>query len=216
MSYTTNKKAPPTLARIAALLGTDNRTVVASPDPNTAGNVVVASSLVGKNANTFGVGATAGTVANAANAYAVGPPATAAYGSVTAANARVAKIAVETPLNRANLRTGYFLVNPGQKGGGLGGMNPIDYTARKQCYVNLLGQPLDANGVPTTPALAVNAATTPLTALGQAVGNYAVTNKTSVGRSALPGVYGLDTRQTSTYAPYVGWTAQNTPRADAT
>ena len=213
MAYTTNKKAPPTLAAVATRLGTDNRTVVATPDPQTAGNVLVASALVGKTGDLLQVGAAAGSVADVANASTA---TVASYGTATAANAKVAKIQQETPLSRANLRTQYFMPNPGQKGGGIGGMNAFDLNNRKLCYVNAAGQPLNASGVPTTVALAINAATTSLTTLGQGVTNWAAVNKTGAGRSAPPGVYGVDVRQTSLYAPYVGWTAQNTPRANAT
>lgn len=214
MAYTTNKKAPPSDATVAALIGQDNRTAVATPDPTTPANVIVGSALAGKNGDTIGIGATAGTVAPSANAFVAGPPAVAAYDSVVIASGKVVKINTEGPLSRANLRTTYFYANPGQKGGGIGGMNALG--APKLCYVNVNGRPLDANGAPTTVALAINAATTSLTAQGQAVTNWASVHKTGVGRSAPPGIYGVDVRQTALYAPYLGWTAQNTPRANAT
>jgi hypothetical protein len=75
-----------------------------------------------------------------------------------------------------------------------------DPSTGKWCYTNIKGQPLDANGVPTTVASAVNAATTPLSALGQAVTNY-------VQPGPLPGTYQVSERQQG-YSPYIGWTVK--------
>lgn len=207
----TNIREVPTDAQIAALLGKDNRTAVITPDPTTPGNVIVASALVGKDGDTFGIGPAADDLTDATNGYDVGPPYVAAYDSVSAADGQVAEIQTEGPLTKANLRTAYFYVNPGQAGGGRGGMAALG--ARKQCFVNVHGAPLDTDGVPTTAAAAVDAASATLRAQGQAVTNWAQVNKTGGGRSAPPGIYGVDVRQTALYAPYLGWTAQHTPRA---
>lgn len=74
-----------------------------------------------------------------------------------------------------------------------------DPASGKWCWVNSKGQPLDANGVPTTVALAINAETTALTALGEGVTDYT--------QRPLPGVYPVS-KQSQGSSSYIGWTAQ--------
>lgn len=69
----------------------------------------------------------------------------------------------------------------------------------KLCFVNATGMPLDANGAPTTVALAIDAATTPLTAVGEGVTDYS--------QRPLPGVYPISSLALGS-SPYIGWTAQ--------
>lgn len=75
-----------------------------------------------------------------------------------------------------------------------------DSTSGKWCYTNILGWPLKADGTKAADvASAANAATTPLTAVGEAVTNYAQPGP-------LPGTYQVSERQQG-YARYLGWTA---------
>ena len=84
----------------------------------------------------------------------------------------------------------------------------------KRCFVNLKGQPLKTDGTPADDvAGAQDADAGDLTSIGEAVTNWAQVNLTDdAKRTPPPGDYGIDPRQTSVYAPYVGWTAQNTYR----
>lgn len=78
-----------------------------------------------------------------------------------------------------------------------------DPSTGKWCYVNKLIQPLDASGVPTTVAAAIDASTTPLTAVGQAMTNFAQPGP-------LPGVYPVSEGQQG-YSRYLGWTVKQGP-----
>jgi len=79
---------------------------------------------------------------------------------------------------------------------------PVAAVTEKWCYTNAKGQPLDANGAPTTVGSAVNAATTALTAVGEAVSSL-----TQPG--PMPGAYPVSELQ-SLYSPYIGWTVKQT------
>lgn len=176
-----------TAAEIATRLSKDNRTVVVSKDPANAGKFIVATD-VGP------VGATYG-LANAKTATA------AAYtANATAAAAKIVVTHGNGGLSKNDLRTQYFFT-------GTYDSTKVGFGA-KRCFVSSTGMPLDANGVPTTVALAIDAETTDLTALGQAVTNYAQVNR-GVNRTPAPGAYSVDEKATSLYAPYVGWTAQH-------
>jgi hypothetical protein len=201
--------AKPTAAALAALLGRDNRTVVASPDPADPTKVIVFSAMVGEDGDFFGTGT--GTDAdndgvvdptvNVANAYDEGPPPVAAYSaSSDPEDVAVAEIYVSGTQDKDFFRTQYFHT------GNYDASKPA--FGAKRCYVNSKGQPLDANGAPTTVASAVDAETVTLTDVGEAVFNWAQVNRTGAGRTAVPGIYDVSPRQTALYAPYVGWTAQ--------
>jgi hypothetical protein len=177
---------PLTAAQIATRLEKDNRTVVGSKDPADGTKDFVATD-VGKTGATYGL---TNAITSTAAAYSTGV--TRGTGKITVAHG-------DGGLTKNDLRTQYFIDK-----------NTYDSSkagfGAKRCYTNTKGQPLDANGVPTTVALAVNAETTALTALGQAVTNYAQCHKADGLRTPVPGVYTADARATSLYAPYVGWT----------
>jgi len=202
--------AKPTAAELAALLGRDNRTVVASPDPADPTKVIVFSAVVGEDSDVFGTGT--GTdadndgvvdpTANVPNAYVEGPPPVAAYSaSSDPEDVAVAEIYVSGNQDKNFFRTQYFHT------GNYDASKPA--FGAKRCFVNAKGQPLKADGtVAETVAAAADAETTTLTDVGEAVHNWAQVNKTGVGRTAVPGIYDVSPRQTALYAPYVGWTAQ--------
>lgn len=179
--------AAPTAAELAAKLKGDNRTVVGSKSPTNPANDFVATD-VGPDGVAYGL-------ANASTASA------AAYSDgVTRGEGSITVVDGNGGLSKDDLRTQYFHTGN------------YDATARafgaKRCFVNSKGQPLDANGAPTTVAAAVDAESTDLSALGEAVTNWAQTIKT-VDRTPPPGTYTANERQTSLYAPYAGWTAQD-------
>lgn len=218
-----------TAAIILDLLGADNRTVVSSPDPADKTKGLVASGLV-PDGKAIQVGVTSSltsppTFANAtgvkdADGGVLPTPkdgVASGQGNLTVSPSR--QVTIKVPvfgLSRNERRTQYFYENPGQVGANKGGMKPIDASKRKLCFVNAQGAPLKADGTPADDVTsAADAATTDLTAEGESVTNWAQTQRTDGSRTGVPGVYDYNPRQTALYAPYVGWTAQNTPRMDA-
>ena len=182
--------AVPTRAQVAALLKDDNRTAVGSLDPGFPENGYVASD-VGPTGSDYGL---AFNITDTAAAY---------EHVVNDTETLVVTIPHGNGgLTKDDLRTQYFHGN-----------NTYDSTevgfGAKRCFVNISGQPLDANGAPTTVALAIDAETTDLTALGEAVTNWAQCHKPDGERTPVPGTYQTSSRATSLYAPYVGWTVQN-------
>lgn len=176
-----------TAADIAARLKGDNRTLVGSKDPDGSG--FFAASDVGPEGSTHGL-------ANASTASA------AAYSANLSADENISVTVVEGDggLTKNDLRTQYFHTgNYDATAAGFGA---------KRCFVNSTGQPLDANGVPTTVAAAINAETTDLTALGEAVTNWAQVNKPDGQRSPAPGTYTVHSNATSQYVPHVGWVVE--------
>jgi hypothetical protein len=178
--------AAPSAATLAARLKGDNRTVVGSNDPDGTGEF--AATFLGAVGDTHGL-------ANAKTADA------AAYEANLAAGAgEITVVEGNGGLTKNDLRTQYFHAgNYDATKAGFGA---------KRCFTNAKGQPLAANGTPTTVALAVDAETTDLTSLGEAVTSWAQVNA-GADRTPAPGVYTSDARATSLYAPYVGWTAQH-------
>lgn len=177
----------PTLnnAAIAAKLKGDNRTVVATPDQTNAGKLLVATD-VGPDGVDYGL-------TNASTSTAAG------Y-SVNQTEAKVTIPEGAGNLDAANLRTQWFQT-------GLYDSSQVGFGA-KQCFVNKDYQPLDANGLPTTVANAVDASTTDLTALGEAVTNWA--QCIGEDRTPPPGTYEVTALQTAQYGvPYTGWTVQH-------
>jgi hypothetical protein len=179
--------AAPTAAALAARLKGDNRTVVGSADPADPTKEFVATFL-GAEGDDHGL-------ANAKTADA------AAFSTGVAAGAgEITVVEGNGGLTKNDLRTQYFHAgNYDATKAGFGA---------KRCFVNAKGQPLAANGTPTTVALAIDAETTNLSALGEAVTSWAQTIA-GVDRTPPPGVYSSSARATSLYAPYVGWTAQH-------
>lgn len=178
--------AAPTAAQLAARLKNDNRTVVGSKDPDGTGEFV--ATFLGAVGDTHGL-------ANAKTADA------AAYeANVTDGAGEITVVHGNGGLTKNDLRTQYFHA-------GTYDATKVGFGA-KRCFVNAKGQPLAANGTPTTVALAVDAETTDLSALGEAVTSWAQTIA-GADRTPPPGVYTSDARATSLYAPYVGWTAQH-------
>lgn len=184
--------AAPTAAALAARLKGDNRTVVGSKSPALvdAGTDFVATD-VGPEGVDYGL-----TNASTASAAAYEDGVTRGDGEVVVPQGSFDG----SDLSKNALRTQYFHA-------GTYDATKVGFGA-KRCFVNSQGEPLDANGDPTTVAAAVDAETTDLTALGEAVTNWAQTIKT-VDRTPPPGTYTANERQTSLYAPYVGWTAQH-------
>jgi hypothetical protein len=186
--------AAPTAAELAAKLKGDNRTVVGSKSPTNAANDFVATD-VGPDGAAYGL----------ANAKVEGT--SAAYeDGVTRGTGSITVEEGNGGLTKNDLRTQYFHV------GSVAGNGTYDATqagfGAKRCFVNSKGQPLDANGAPTDVASAVDAETTDLSALGEAVTNWAQVSKYT-DRTPPPGTYDANERQTSLYAPYAGWTAQD-------
>lgn len=113
--------------------------------------------------------------------------------------------------DKRNLRTQYFhgFTSYDSSKAGFGA---------KRCYVNVKGQPIKADGTLTTPADAVDAETTALSVavdagtaakIANAVTNYEQVYRTNPAtRAVAPGKYLSHPFQTSLYAPYAGWTAQ--------
>jgi hypothetical protein len=178
--------AAPTAAALAARLKNDNRTVVGSKDPDGAGEF--AATALGKVGDTHGL-----NVAKTADVAAYSANVADGAGKITVAHGGGG-------LTKNDLRTQYFHTG--------------NYDATKaafgakRCFVNAKGQPLAANGTPTTVAAAVNAETTNLSSLGEAVTSWAQVHA-GANRTPAPGVYSSSPRATSLYAPYVGWTAQH-------
>lgn len=188
-------------AWVAAELKGDNRTVVASRVKG-ASTVVMATS-VGPDGTTLKNDAaspatlTAETATSAA--FVGGLPADNASASV---KARTLVVPIIGPLDKTNLRTQYFHT-------GMYDSTKAGFGA-KRCYVNIKGQPLAANGTPTTVKLAVDAETTALSAVGEAVSNGRQVYVTKDSdRAPWPGKYESHPFQTSYYAPYAGWTVQH-------
>jgi hypothetical protein len=182
-----------TAAQIATRLKGDNRTVVGSTTPVPPGGTktTFVATDVGPVGITYGL-STAST-------------STAAAYTATVPNPVNAKITVphgNGGLTKDDLRTQYFTQKASYDSTKVG-------FGAKRCFVNINGQPLAANGTPTTVALAIDADTTDLSALGEAVTNWAQCYKTDGTRTPVPGTYLATDRQTSLYAPYAGWTAQH-------
>lgn len=176
-----------TNAQIIAKAKKDNRTVLVTPDQTNAGQHLVLTAL-GPEGATHGL-ANAITATNAANSPNIAP----GDGEATVA---------PEGLTKDTLRTQYLF-------GSTYDSTKAGFGA-KRCFVNLKGQPLDANGTPTTVALAVDAETTDLTALGEAVSNYAQVYRTDGTRTPVPGTYAAPSaNQTALYQRYYGWTVQN-------
>lgn len=179
--------AAPTAAALAARLKGDNRTVVGSKDPDGTGEF--AATFLGAVGDTHGL-------ANAKTADA------AAYSANVADGAgEITVVEGNGGLSKNDLRTQYFTSRTSYDATKAG-------FGAKRCFVNAKGQPLAANGTPTTVALAVDAETTDLSSLGEAVTSWAQVNA-GADRTPPPGVYTSSARATSLYAPYVGWTAQH-------
>jgi hypothetical protein len=179
--------AAPTAAALAARLKGDNRTIVVSKDPDGTGEFVATD--VAPEGGKYGL-------ANAKTATA------AAYAANVADGAAEITVAHGNGgLTKDDLRTQHFIsaANYDATKAGFGA---------KRCFVNAKGQPLKADGTPGTVAEAVDAETTDLSALGEAVTSWAQVNA-GADRTPPPGKYTGDVRQTSLYAPYVGWTAQH-------
>ena len=193
------------LAAVAASLKKDNRTAVGSKLRGSAN--VVAATCAGPDGSTITNDTPTALTAETATAAAHISVANAETPAGVKARTVVIPHLPNTTGNaydKRNCRTQYFWGTP-----------PLPYDSTKaglgakRCYVNITGSPLDANGVPTTVALAINAETTALTALGQAVTNYEQVYRTSdTTRAVAPGKYLTHPFQTSLYAPYAGWTAQ--------
>lgn len=181
--------AAPTAAALAARLKGDNRTVVGSKDPDGTGEFVATD--LGAVGDDHGL-------ANAKTADAAAYEANVADGE-----GEITVVHGNGGLTKNDLRTQYFHTGN------------YDATARafgaKRCFVNSKGQPLDADGEPTTVADAVNAETTNLTSLGEAVTSWAQT-VAGENRTPPPGTYTANERATSLYAPYVGWDVQDDPQ----
>lgn len=178
--------AAPTAAALAARLKGDNRTVVGSNDPDGTGEFVATD--LGAVGDDHGL-------ANAKTADAAAYEANVADGA-----GEITVVEGNGGLTKNDLRTQWFHTgNYDATKAGFGA---------KRCFVNAKGQPLDANGDPTTVASAVDADDADLTSLGEAVTSWA---QTIAGddRTPPPGVYTSDARATSLYAKYVGWTAQH-------
>ena len=145
--------AKPTAAALAALLKGDNRTVVGSKDPDTADKVAAFTDL-GPTGTEYGLD-TASTATAAA--YSEG------------ADPGTLKIVVPEgngKLTKNDLRTQYFHV------AGTYDATKVGFGA-KLCFVNSKGQPLKADGTPAdSVTAAVDASTTDLTSLGEAVTNW--------------------------------------------
>lgn len=183
-----------TAAEIAARLKGDNRTAVGSADPGNAGQDLVLADL-GPEGEDFGL-------ANASTATA------AAYEDDVDADTGVVVVGQGSvagdDLSKDALRTMYFQDATGANYDS----TKVGFGA-KRCFVNAKNQPLDADGLPTTVADAVDAEDTDLTALGEAVTNWAQTIYTDERRTPPPGTYNVSARATSLYAPYAGWTVQH-------
>lgn len=180
-----------TAAQVAARLKGDNRTVVGSKDPGGSDQDLVATDL-GPVGTEYGL-------ANASTATA------AAYEVVADGTGEIVVPVGSfdgSDLSKNALRTQYFTQKESYDATKAG-------FGAKRCFVNDKYQPLDANGQPTTVADAVDAETTDLTALGEAVTNYAQVYKYDGERTPVPGTYTANERQTSLYAPYSGYTAQH-------
>lgn len=179
--------AAPSAAALAARLKGDNRTVVGSKDPDGTGEFVATD--VGPDGVSYGL-------ANASTSTA------AAYeANVAAGEGSITVVEGNGGLTKNDLRTQYFLLKESYDATKAG-------FGAKRCFVNSKGQPLAADGTPTTVAAAVDADDADLSSLGEAVTNWA---QTSAGenRTPPPGTYTANERQTSLYAKYVGWTAQH-------
>lgn len=184
-------------AAIAKRLKNDNRTVVGSADPGDPTKDFVATD-VGKVGTTYGL-ANASTDTSAAYS-----------GGVAEGKGKIVVVHGNGGLTKNDLRTQWFHVGPN---GGSYDSTKVGFGA-KRCFVNLQGWPLKTNGTKAASvADAQDADAGPLTALGEAVTNYAQVYKTDGTRTPVPGVYTADRRATSLYAPYVGWTSQQVPPA---
>ena len=189
-------------AWVAAKLKDDNRTVVASKVKGAA-TIVMATSVgpdgtaLTNNADTPAA-LTAETTTSAAYIGGLASDNTAA-----AVKGRTLVVPIIGPLDKTNLRTQYFTVD------GTYDSSKVAFGA-KRCYVNINGRPLDANGAPTTVALAINAETTALSKVGEAVSNGRQVYVTKDSeRAPWPGKYESHPFQTSYYAPYAKWTVQH-------
>jgi hypothetical protein len=180
--------AAPSAAALAARLKGDNRTVVGSADPADP-TKEFAATFLGAEGDTHGL-----TTAKTADAAAFSTGVAAGEGEITVVEGNGG-------LTKNDLRTQYFIsaANYDATKAGFGA---------KRCFVNSKGQPLKADGTPGTVDEAVDAETTDLSALGEAVTSWAQTIA-GADRTPPPGVYSSSARATSLYAPYVGWTAQH-------
>jgi hypothetical protein len=166
----------------------DNRTVVATPDQSTPDTAVVTSDI-GAEGDTHGLDT---AITSTDPAFSLG---------VAEGEETITVVEGGGGLSKNDLRTQYFHTgnyDSSQRAFGA-----------KRCFVNIKGQPLDANGDPTDVASAVDAETTDLSALGEAVTSYAQVYRTDGTRTPVPGTYQTNVRQTALYAPYVGYTAQH-------
>ena len=207
--------AAPDAAGLAAKLKGDNRTVVGSKSPTNAANDFVATD-VGPDGATYGL----------ANAKVEGT--NAAYeDGVTRGEGEIVVTQGNGGMTKNDLRTQYFHV------GSVAGNGTYDATkvgfGAKRCFVNQFGEPLNTDGtVAPDVTSAQDAEDGDLTGApwsgagfftddtdprGEGVYIGPVTSWAQVskyeGRTPPPGTYTANERQTSLYAPYVGWTAQD-------
>jgi hypothetical protein len=178
--------AAPTAAALAARLKGDNRAVVGSADPADPTKDFAATDL-GEEGVKHGL--TNASTATAA-AYETGLARDAGEIVVSEGNGG---------LTKDDLRTQYFHT-------GNYDATKVGFGA-KRCFTNSKGQPLKADGTPGTVAEAIDAETTNLSSLGEAVTSWAQT--IGPDRTPAPGTYKASARASSLYVPYAGWTAQD-------
>lgn len=200
----------PTAAELAALLKGDNRTVVGSKDPGNAAADFVATD-VGPEGVEYGL-------ANASTATA------AAYeAGVTRGEGEIVVTHGNGGMTKNDLRTQWLHLPRGAS------YDPTkEGFGAKRVFVNQFGEALNTDGtVAADVASAQDAEAGDLTGSpwsgagfytdatdprGEGVYIGPVTNwaQTSAGadRTPPPGTYSANERQTSLYAPYAGWTAQ--------
>lgn len=181
-----------TAAALATALVGDNRTVVGSADPANIANGFAATDVAPDGA-LYGLATAKDEGVNAAYRGAIAP----------GGDLKVVVPHGTGDLTKNYLRTQWF--NTGIYDSTLPGFGA------KRCFVNAQGQPLAANGTPAASVdAAVNAETTNLTAVGEAVWNGAQTViYDSARRAPAPGTYETSVRASSLYAPFAGWTVQN-------
>ena len=248
--------AAPTKAEVQALLKKDNRSVVGTKDPQTAGKVGVFYGL-GPDGVDYGQGPIAKADPDDDSAWLAGGD----LGQDAGADEVILVPLVGTEASGAlgpnDIRTQNFFPQGAKQGQVLAYDATKPGFGAKQVYVNQYGEALDKTGAPATKsdlsdAADPNKATPEFIPVGpittamklndaakvgnkywtQAtdsrgankwlgpVTNWAQTNRSvlddgtdkayeSTARTPVPGSYQANERQTSLYAPYVGWTAQD-------
>ena len=182
---------PTTAEILAERLKGDNRSVIGSVNP--------------MNPNTDFVATDLGEVgANHGLTYPISATSVAFSASVTRDKGQILVMEGGGGLSKKDLRTQYFSTGDCD-------VTKVGFGA-KRCFVNAKGQPLAADGTPTTVALAVDAETTDLSSNNS---NQALTSWAQVhgpNRTPVPGYHDAWSRATSLYAPYAAWTAQDLPQ----